>query len=215
MTLTERQQAILDYIRGYIQQNEFPPSLREIMDALHISSTSVVNYNLNVLTEKGYITRHKELARGIRLVEPLRDPHPEGGIVRVPLLGTIVAGTPVPIPDDTLEPEDYIQLTRDITRESGDIYALRVRGDSMIDALINDGDIVIMKHQKEARNGDLVAVWLKDEKETTLKRFYLEGGRVRLQPANPLMKPIYTSAENVDIQGKVLLIIRQLPTSAQ
>lgn len=211
MALTQRQQQILDYIRRYLAENEFPPSIREIMRALNISSTSVVNYNLNVLVEKGYITRHRELARGIRLVELPAAPEEEQAeaVVSIPILGTIAAGVPIPVPDTISVPEDYIRLTRDITQEAGDIYALRVRGDSMIDALINDGDIVIMKHQKEARNGELVAVWLKNEKETTLKRFYREGNRVRLQPANPFMEPIYTSADNVEIQGKVILIIRQ------
>ena len=136
-------------------------------------------------------------------------------MVRVPVLGRIVAGEPVPIPDESFSPldiEESIALTRDIVQEQGPIYALQVKGDSMIDALIHDGDIVIMKRQTEANNGDLVAAWLKAEKETTLKRFYWEKGknRVRLQPANPSMKPIYVHPSNVEIQGKVIAVIRQL-----
>ena len=136
-------------------------------------------------------------------------------MVRVPLLGRIVAGEPVPIPDESFSPLDVdesIALTRDIVQEPGPIYALQVKGNSMIDALIHDGDIVIMKHQTEARNGDLVAAWLRAEKETTLKRFFWEEGErlVRLQPANPTMQAIYVDPSNLEIQGKVIAVIRQV-----
>lgn len=214
MALSEKQGAILNYIRCFLRQNEYPPSLREIMAELGISSTSVVNYNLNALVREGYITRHKDLARGIRLVEQYPAKRLDvADHVKIPVLGWIVAGEPVPVPDTDSPPDEYLDLTRDILSDDKDIYALHVRGESMIDALINDGDIVIMRHSIEARNGDLVAVWLKDEKETTLKRFYCEGNRVRLQPANPYMDPIYTALSNVEIQGKVVMIIRQVHTS--
>jgi repressor LexA len=110
-----------------------------------------------------------------------------------------------------LDVDDSIALTRDILQEKGPIYGLQVKGDSMIDALVYDGDIVIMKPETEPRNGDLVAAWLKAEKETTLKRFYRESkNRVRLQPANPTMEPIYVHPSNLEIQGKVIAVIRQL-----
>ena len=214
MALTERQQAILDHIRDFIRKNAYPPSIREIMTALGISSTSVVNYNLNALVREGYITRHKELARGIRLVDQSEVRVGLADLVRVPLLGRIVAGDPVPVPDEAFDPGEYIELTRDIIKDEDGIYALQVSGESMIDALINDGDIVIMRHQADVRNGDLVAVWLKDEKETTLKRFYHEGKQVRLQPANPYMAPIYTDPGNVEVQGKVIMVIRQVAPSS-
>lgn len=214
MTLSERQQAILDYIRAFILENEYPPSIREIMATLNISSTSVVNYNLNALVREGHITRHKELARGIRLVDGSSLQQAAQNLVRIPMLGRIVAGDPVPVPEGAFDPSEYVELTRDIISDEGEVYALEVSGESMIDALINDGDIVIMKHQQSARNGEMVAVWLKDEKETTLKRFYHEGKRVRLQPANPHMGPIYTDARNVEIQGKVIMVIRQVAHSA-
>lgn len=215
MALTERQQAILNYIRQFLRDNEYPPSIREIMRDLGLSSTSVVNYNLNALAREGYITRHREMARGIRLIERPLSYAPERDLVRIPILGRIVAGEPVPVPDSDFAPfsDEVLELTRDIVKDDDGIYALQVSGESMIDALINDGDIVIMKHQAEVRNGDLVAVWLKDKKETTLKRFYLEGDKVRLQPANPYMEPIYTHASNVEIQGKVIMVIRQMPHS--
>jgi repressor LexA len=213
MTLSEKQQRILRFIRNFMRENQYPPTIREIGREMGISSTSVVNYNLNALQREGYITRDRTISRGIRLVESLLEA--AGGVtnlVQVPILGRIVAGNPIPVPDSDFDVEgsETIALTRDIVKDDKDIYALRVRGDSMIDALINDGDIVIMRHQKEARNGDLVAVWLRNEKETTLKRFYLEDGKIRLQPANPTMDPIYVHPSNVEIQGKVIVVIRQL-----
>jgi repressor LexA len=137
------------------------------------------------------------------------------GMVLVPVLGRIVAGEPVPIPDEDSSPldvNDSIALTRDIVQEPGSIYALQVKGDSMIDALIYDGDILIMKHQSEAENGELVAAWLRSEKETTLKRFFWDKNKtlVRLQPANPTMDPIFVHPSNLEIQGKVIAVIRQL-----
>jgi len=210
MALSQRQRRILEFIRQFTLENEYPPTIREIGTAVGISSTSVVNYNLNVLEREGYILRNKEVSRGIRLREGLRELAARD-IVRVPLLGRIAAGAPIPVPDSGLLPfNESIELTRAIVKEEEGIYALEVRGDSMIDALIHDGDIVVMKHQRQANNGELVAVWLKDEKETTLKRFYHEGSRVRLQPANPTMTPIYVDASNVEIQGKVIVVIRQL-----
>jgi repressor LexA len=210
MALTEKQQRIFNFVRKFIRENQYPPTIREIGAMVNISSTSVVNYNLDALQREGCITRDRTISRGIRLVESVMESAAD--LVKIPLLGRIAAGTPIPVPDSDFEAEggETIALTRDIVKDQPGIYALRVRGDSMIDALINDGDIVIMKHQKEARNGDLVAVWLRDEKETTLKRFYLEDGRVRLQPANPTMKPIYVQPDNVEIQGKVVVVIRQL-----
>jgi len=216
MALSERQQRILEFIRQFIKEHDYPPTIREIGAAVGISSTSVVNYHLNVLQERGYIVREREISRGLRLVN-MDSLHkaalsPERNLIRVPLLGRIAAGYPIPIPDSDFAvfPDKTIALTRDIIKDDKDIYALEVEGDSMIDALINDGDIVVMKHQREAQNGDLVAVWLKREKETTLKRFYLEDDMVRLQPANPQMEPIYVHPSDVEIQGKVILVIRRL-----
>ncbi len=217
MDLSPRQRTILEFIKKFVQEHGYPPTIREIGQATNISSTSVVNYNLNILQAKGYIQRHREVSRGVKLLEknvlqgtlaPARD------IVQVPVLGRIVASEPVPIPDEPFSPLDVdesIALTRDIVQEQGPIYALQVKGDSMIDALVYDGDIVIMKAQKEAKNGDLVAAWLKAEKETTLKRFYRERtDLVRLQPANPSLEPIYVHPSNLEIQGKVIAVIRQL-----
>jgi repressor LexA len=210
MELSERQQRMLQFIRQFTRESGYPPTIREIGRAIGISSTSVVNYNLNILEQKDLINRERTISRGIRLADRPDDEQ----IVSIPLLGRIAAGSPLPIPDSSSDfgifSDETIELTRGITKNADNIYALQVEGDSMIDALINDGDVVVMKHQQHADNGDLVAVWLREEKETTLKRFYLEGDRVRLQPANPTMGPMYFPAKNVEIQGKVVCVIRQL-----
>lgn len=214
MGLSERQKRILEFIRAYSAKNRYPPTIREIGEAVGISSTSVVNYNLNILQREGHIIRNREISRGIQMPSVS---HLEPQPVRIPILGVIVASAPVPIPDSdfSMMGEDAaVELTRDIVDDDPELYALEVRGNSMVDALIHDGDMVVMKHQREARNGDLVAVWLKNEKETTLKRFYLEKDRVRLQPANPTMEPIYVHPSNVEIQGKVVVVIRRLERAA-
>jgi repressor LexA len=135
-----------------------------------------------------------------------------GGVnfVQIPLLGKIAAGKPIQVPEAGLEPYDMLSLSRELVPDQEGLFALEVKGTSMIDALINDGDIVVMKRQESAQNGEMVAVWLKEEKETTLKRLYRERNRIRLQPMNPTMKPFYADPRNVEVQGKVVLVIRQL-----
>ncbi len=209
--LSERQQKILEFLQSFIQEHRFPPTIREIGEQVGISSTSVVKYNLDILEQRGLIERNRAISRGIRLVEQWGDRLSE--VIQVPLLGRIAAGTPIPVPDSDFSPFGYdttIELTRDIVKDVRGIYALEVQGDSMIDALINDGDIVLMRHQEWVENGELAAVWLRDREETTLKRFYLEGDRVRLQPANPTMQAMYFPAHNVEVMGKVVGVIRQL-----
>lgn len=208
--LSDRQRGIYRFICQFYREQGYPPTIREIGTALNISSTSVVNYNLNKLEEAGLIERHREVSRGLRIVEAQQSS--SGDVIALPLLGTIAAGEPIPVLDESssIYSHEVIQLTRDICKETRDVYALRVKGDSMIDALVNDGDIVVVRHQETARNGEMVAVWLKDREETTLKRIYIEGNRVRLQPANPTMDPIYVAPENVQIQGKVIAVVRSL-----
>jgi repressor LexA len=208
--LSVRQEKILDFIREFLEENRFPPTIREIGERVGISSTSVVKYNLDALERKGLIERDAEISRGLRLVEELVEQAVD--FVRVPLLGRIAAGEPIPVPqtDFAFDPDDTLELTRDIVKDERDIFALEVQGDSMIDALINDGDVVLMRHQERVENGELAAIWLQDQEETTLKRFYLEGKRVRLQPENPTMKPMFYPAEDVRVMGKVVCVIRQL-----
>jgi repressor LexA len=217
-TLSTRQRRILAVIRDFTAEYGYPPTIRQIGEAVGISSTSVVSYNLTVLQRKGYLTRDRDVSRGLRLVEDQEGDdlaeRTEVTAVAVPLLGAIAAGEPIPIPDgDFAQIDAYtLNLPTDLVPDTEGVYALEVRGTSMIDALINDGDIVIMRHQETAENGDMVAAWLKDEKATTLKRVYWERERslVRLQPANPLMDPIYVHPDDLEIQGKVIGVIRRL-----
>lgn len=204
--LSDRQAAILDYIARFLDENDYPPTIRDIQNALGISSTSVVDYNLKVLEQRNYIRRNKNISRGIEVVHKIS----KNNIVSIPVVGQIAAGLPISVPDD-LQTEDWemINLSPEMLPGGGQaVFALRVKGLSMIDALINDGDIVVLKRQETCDSGDTVAVWLKDEKETTLKKFYQEGARVRLQPANSTMEPIYTAADNVEIQGKLVTVVR-------
>jgi len=202
---------MVEFIREFIADHHFPPTIREIGAKVGIPSTSVVKYNLDILQKRGLIDRDPDISRGIRLVEEVVGRVAE--VIRVPLLGRIAAGVPIPVPDAEFSPFGYeagIELTRDIVKDDKNIYALEVQGNSMVDALINDGDVVIMRHQERVENGELAAIWLPERGETTLKRFYLEGDRVRLQPANPTMKAMFYPAESVEVRGKVLLVIRQL-----
>ncbi|TET86550.1 MAG: transcriptional repressor LexA [Dehalococcoidia bacterium] len=205
--LSPKQQSILSFIDNFLAEKGYPPSVREIVRGCHISSTSVVEYHLNILQKEGHIRRDAEVARGIELRRRSR------ALVQVPIIGYIAAGEPVPTPTaDTWNsvPIETLELPQELTRGKEKVYALRVKGTSMIDALINEGDLVLMQQVSTADDGDTVAVWLKAERESTLKRLYREKGHLRLQPANPQMQPIYTSPDNVDIQGKVICIIRQL-----
>jgi repressor LexA len=208
--LSRRQREILDFIEQFLEANDYPPTIRDIQGELGISSTSVVDYNLRVLEQRNLIRRNSKISRGIELVARV------GGrrnVVAIPVIGQIAAGSPIPVPGD-LEGSDVaetVELGCDLVPDQGrNLFALRVKGHSMVDALINDGDVVVLKRQETCENGETVAVWLKDQRETTLKRFYLEGDQVRLQPANVTMDPIYTDAENVEIQGRLVTVVRPM-----
>lgn len=203
-SLSTRQESILAYIEDFIRKRGIPPSIRNIKDALNISSTSVVAYNLKALQEKGKIDREMNVSRGIKLTVPART---------VRMLGVITAGSPLPDPEDTSATQgEQVEVPPEVVmpEKLKDVYALKVRGLSMIDALIDDGDIVLLRYQETAENGDMVAAMLIDENAVTLKKFYYEGGRVRLQPANSTMDPIYTTPDNVRIQGRVVGVLRSL-----
>jgi repressor LexA len=200
---------MMDFIKSFSLNNGYPPTIREIGEAVGISSTSVVNYNLNALQKADLIIRDRTVSRGIRLTEKSGAGRAIADVIQVPLLGRIAAGEPIPVPEDAFA-DEQIELTRDLAPAGSDVYALQVRGDSMIDAYINDGDVVVMRHQETAVDGDMVAAWLVSEEETTLKRYFHEGHRVRLQPENSQMDAIYVAPENLQIQGKVLTVIRHL-----
>lgn len=220
-TLSARQQKILAFIETFIKENGFPPTIREIGQAVNINSTSVVNYNLNRLADLGFIERAPDVSRGIRLVTPDKTEQLPVGVAHdatmfsVPLVGKIAASLPVPQMEDFgyyYDRDDLIEVPQSMIggADTSDLFALRVTGESMIDAMVAEGDIVILRRQNVAHNGDMVAVWLSEHGETTLKHYYSEGKRVRLQPANPTMDPIYVDAAQVNIQGRVLAVMRTL-----
>ena len=208
--LSRRQQSILHFIERFLDENDYPPTIRDIQTELDISSTSVVDYNLKALESRGLIRRNSKISRGIELVNRSMG---RRNVVSIPIIGQIAAGQPIPVPGD-LEGSDVtemVELGSDLLRSSGQgLFALRVKGHSMVDALINDGDVVVLKQQETCENGETVAVWLKEQRETTLKKFYLEGENVRLQPANMTMDPIFTPAENVEIQGRLVTVLRSV-----
>ena len=204
--LSAKQTRILDYIRDFIEEHDYPPSIRQIQNACDISSTSVVDYNLRILERQGHIRRDREVSRAI---EVLHGGRRAPRVVQVPIRGTIASG-PLNLADtSTADMSESIEVVPEMVGDRDNVFALRVKGTSMIDALVNDGDVVILEGPEAARDGDMVVAWLKNEEETTLKRIFREGDRVRLQPANEAMQPIYTDAGNVEVQGRVIASIRQ------
>jgi len=203
--ISETRENIFKFIQSFISERGYAPTVRDIVKGCNLSSTAVVQHHLNVLEKQGYLHRDPQVVRSIQLMEK--------DIIEVPLLGTIAAGEPIPAPDSetwTTVAEETLKLTPDIVEKRNNIYALRVKGISMLDALINDGDIVIMEATQTAEDGEMVAVWLRDEKEVTLKKIYRESDRVRLQPANQQIKPIYARPENVEVQGRIITVLRKL-----
>ena len=207
-SLSPKQEQIINFVTTFLHDKGYPPTIRDIAAGCGISSTSVVAYNLNKLEQAGYIRRHSDISRGIEFLAPQQKGEK---LVYIPIVGVISAGEPIPVPDTgTIIPDDGLEVSEELVRGKQDIYALRVKGNSMLDALIEDGDIVLMDYVSTAENGDMVAVWLKEDEEVPLKRFFAEPNRIRLQPANSQMKPIYTTPDNVEIQGKVVAVIRHI-----
>jgi len=233
--LSERHQKILEFLSGFQEDNGYSPSIRQIGDSINVKSTSLIDYYLNQLQEMGYIEREGRISRSIRVLKtnsPLGEFSQKiangmrnaadtlASMVSIPLAGRIVASAPIPMPASDLnyyDAESSVDIARSLlpTRDVSELFALEVDGDSMIDAMVNDGDIVVMKKAVSANNGEMVAVWLDDKDETTLKYFYKEPNRIRLQPANPNMGPIYVNdPKSLRIMGKVVLVIRQVKSVA-
>ncbi len=210
---SEVQQKILDAIRIFVEDNNRPPTMREIQAGAGLSSPSLVKYHLDILMESGHIRHRAGTARGVEIAADA-DARRRSLLINVPIMGTIAAGQPI----EAIQLAEEMYLTRDVARV-GD-YALRVRGSSMIDDHIEDGDIVIVRAQDSADEGDTVVALLLNGRgdisgEATLKRFYREkpraageSGRIRLQPRNPTMKPIYVDPDYLKIQGRVVGVIR-------
>ncbi len=207
-TLSERQRAMLRFIREFLHRHGYPPSIRDIATAVNISSTSVVDYNLRILEREGHVRRTRDVSRGIELLSEVGDVRPPR-VVEVPIVGRIAAGEPI---EALAERAESLPLGVDLAAEG--CYALEVKGKSMIEDLIDDGDLVVVRPQDTANNGDIVVALLLDtaapEGVATLKRLYRERGRVRLQPANASMEPIFVAPEALRVQGKVVAVVRQL-----
>jgi repressor LexA len=226
--LGDRHFKIMDYLVSFQGKNGYSPSIRQIGENIGVSSTSLVDYYLRQLEDQNYIERDSNVSRSIRIIRTQSVAGKASEIIRkageaindliaLPVVGRIVASEPIPVPPSDFSYFDYessIEIARSMlpSREKlEELYALEVQGESMIDAMVNDGDIVVMKKSQEANNGDMVAVWLNDNDETTLKYFYKEKNRIRLQPANPTMDPIYVNnPKQLRIQGKVVMVIRQI-----
>lgn len=209
--LPPRRKRILEFIQSFIEDNGIPPTVRDIQKACEISSTSVVDYNLRLLDRDGYLNRRPDVARGIELLD--ESGNPLNAVPKVQIVGRIAAGSPLPVfsaeESATGQEFDTIEVAPELTRRHGRLYALEVQGQSMIDALIDDGDMVVIKPAQQAEYGEMVVAWLREEEEATLKKYYPEGSQVRLQPANSTMDPIYADADNVEIKGKVVSVIRK------
>jgi repressor LexA len=237
--LGDRHIRILMFLSDFQDQHGYSPSIREIGKHINVDSTSLVDYYLEQLCQSGYIERDKRVSRSIRVLRtsfqnetttqqrgaqsrtaPAREIPipPPSDLWTIPVWGRIGASTPMPMPPSEgspyFDPESTIEIARSMlsSREkASELFALEVTGVSMIDAMVNDGDIIIMKPAQTANNGEMVAVWLDDNNETTLKYFYNEGNQIRLQPANPTMGPIYVkNLSQLRIQGKVVMIVRRV-----
>ena len=214
--LTERQKNIMAFIQKHIDRHGFPPTIREIGEATGIASTSVVNYNLNKLSRLGHLDRTSTKSRGIRILTEKAAPTraiTAAFTMKVAYAGQIIAGQPLAIPDDNDFLNDENSAVEVVPGMLGgadpsEVFALRVHGDSMIDAMIQEGDIVILRKTQNIRNGDMVAAWLVERGETTLKHLFREGENYRLQPAHPTMAPIIVRADCCEIQGKVVSVLR-------
>lgn len=227
--LSDRHLRIMELLKEHTEKEGYPPSIREIGERTGITSTSVVNYYLEQLEKWGYIERDRRISRGLRVVSNKMAELGEtvqtaisttvSDFLHIPVIGRIGASLPMPVPASDFnyyDAETGVDIARSLlpAKKVDGLFALEVQGDSMIDAMVNDGDIVIMRKvdsNAEANNGEMVAVWLPERDETTLKYFYKEKEGYRLQPANPTMQPIMIkSTERLEIKGKVVMVIRKV-----
>ena len=199
LPLTKRQREILDYLQDFIQQHGYAPSLEEIGRRFGLSSLATVHKHLTNLQEKGFIKRAWNRSRSVEMI-----PTGSGGrSLDLPLLGYVAAGAPI----EAVASTETIAVPEDLVGRR-DTYVLRVRGNSMIDEQIRDGDFVIVEDRKTAQNGETVVALLGGS-DVTLKKLYRENGRVRLQPANPTMQPILMDPDQVQVQGVVVGVMRK------
>jgi repressor LexA len=209
--LTGRQQEIWDFLVGYVDRHGYPPTVREIGESVGLASPSTVHAHLANLERAGYLKRDPTKPRALELLQHRRrEPAPaaaDASFQQLPLVGQIAAGGPL-LAEEQIE--DYLAMPEELTRGGAD-FLLRVKGESMVDAGILDGDLVVVRRQQTARNGDIVVALAGDDEtadEATVKTFYREDGRIRLQPENAALEPIY--ARHVEILGKVVGVFRAL-----
>lgn len=200
--LTSKQNMVLDYLKQSIAKNGYPPTIREIGEALGLSSPATIHAHLNTLESKGYIRKRNSKNRAIELL--VDNEYEDDGTINVPLLGKVTAGSPI----EAIEmPDEYFTLPSYLIPTHKEVFTLRVSGESMINAGIHDGDIVIVQRQQVANNGDIVVAMTEDN-EVTLKTFYKENGYFRLQPENDTMDPIILTS--VYIVGKAIGLYRKM-----
>ena len=199
--LTRRQQEILTFIQRHSDAHGYPPSVREIGQALGLTSSSTVHSHLSALEKKGYLRRDPSKPRALEI---LKEEHevPAKKVISLPVVGQVTAGLPILAQQNI---EDYFPLPQEFVR-SDECFILKVRGDSMVDAGIFDGDMLVVRKQQTAKDRDIVVARMEDE--ATVKRFFREDGRIRLQPENPRMEPIFT--RDVAIEGVALAVIHRL-----
>jgi repressor LexA len=205
MAITKRQRQVYDFIAEFVQRNQYSPSFEEIGEGLGLTSLATVHKHISNLEKKGLLSRDYNRSRSIDLLPPkgrLKQSMSVNSGTMVPLMGRIAAGQPI----EAIERAETISLA-DFTR-SKEVFALEVRGESMQDEHILDGDYVLVEKTKVAHNGDIV-VALVEGSDATLKRLYREGENIRLQPSNAKMKPIIVSAKDVEVQGRVIGVLRK------
>jgi repressor LexA len=206
--VTERQRAILDYLRAFVDEHGYPPTVREIGEAVGLRSPSTVHAHLAQLERAGLLRRDPTKPRAIELADRRReDVESPADVRRLPLVGEIAAGGPL-LAEQNIE--DYLAVPEPLSR-GGEEFLLRVKGDSMVNAGILDGDFVVVERRQDARNGEIVVALAGEDEsadEATVKRFFRDDGRVRLQPENDALEPIY--ADHVQILGKVTGVFRQV-----
>ena len=201
MPLTKRQKEILDFLEQFVAENGYPPSFEEIAEHFGYTSLATVHEHLENLRVKGYIRKSYNASRSIELV----DSGTSAGALELPLLGNVAAGVPI----EAIEDRETIAVPETLLRRGGQHYVLRVKGDSMIDEQIRDGDYVIVSARPTAQNGEMVVALVGDD-SATVKKFYSErDGRVRLQPANAAMPPMFFRPQDVRVQGIVVGVIRR------
>ena len=200
MALTKRQRQILDYVESFIEAYGYSPSFEEIASNFGYSSLATVHEHLSNLEEKGFLRKNYNKSRSLEVVRAQM-----GALaLELPLLGTVAAGLPI----EAIQDQDTVSVPHDMVR-SGNNYVLRVKGNSMVDEQIRDGDYIIVNSRQTAENGEMVVALVNGD-SATVKKFYRErDGRIRLQPANPTMEPMYFSADEVEIQGIVVGVIRK------